>query len=114
MLLRRSLGLIVASSLLAIACGKRDPEPPPASWQPDRSCVASADCAPAPSCCPAPCTGDVINVKDLSRAQARVDAHCTKEARAQCPQAGGCQTHVYACVRSQCALVTQGSPDWPN
>lgn len=108
---RVSIALSVA--LVVVACGKREAAPP-ASWEPNRSCVSDDECRPAPSCCPAPCTSDVINRSEVEKAQRRVDAHCTNEARAACPQAGSCMEHKYACVRQQCKLVTRGSPDWPE
>jgi hypothetical protein len=102
----------LAGCLIAVACSKQ-PSPPPASWEPDRSCAASSDCTPAPACCPAPCSSDVINKKDVGQAQARVDAQCTKEMRASCPQAGSCRSHAYTCLRGKCALIFEGSADWP-
>ena len=103
----------VIAIVLVSACGKRD-SAPPASWEPDRSCVSSSECRPAPSCCVGPCTSYVINERDVSKLQQRVDAECTPERRARCPQAGSCEAHIYACVRGRCALVTEGSPDWPK
>ncbi|HXK18125.1 MAG TPA: hypothetical protein VNG33_10005 [Polyangiaceae bacterium] len=80
-------------------------EPPPL----DNSCVQDADCAPAPACCPAPCTSDVINVKELPKAQDRLAA-CPKDQ--QCPSAGGCRTFAYLCAQKKCALVFEGDPGY--
>src|SRR5258706_14833776 len=100
-------------AVLLIGCQKRDAAPP-ASWEPDRSCEKDDDCRAAPACCPAPCSSDVINKKDVGMVQTRVDAQCTKEARAKCPQAGSCTAHMYLCVRAKCSFVQEGSPDWPG
>jgi hypothetical protein len=81
------------------------PSPPPF----DTSCTQDSDCAPAPGCCPSPCTSDVINVKDLPRAQALLD-DCPKER--VCPSAGGCRTFAYLCVESKCALVFEGDKSY--
>jgi hypothetical protein len=94
-----------------VACQKRDAAPP-ASWEPETSCTTNDDCTTGATCCPSPCGGPVMNKKDVSKMQARVDAECTKEARSQCPQAGACQAHVIACLRSKCTFVAEGSPDW--
>jgi len=103
----------VVFGVVVMACNTRE-SAPPANWEPDRACDTNDDCVPMPSCCPAPCTSDVIHKKDLAKAQARAKAQCAKESRGPCPQAGACPGHVYACVRAKCALVLEGSPDWPN
>ncbi len=105
--------LALLSLVIAVACEKRGTAPP-ASWEPRRSCAADDECRPAPTCCPIPCNSDVIRREDVDGVQRRVDAQCTKEERARCPQAGSCPGHVYACVRSRCTLVMEGSPDWPK
>jgi hypothetical protein len=76
-------------------------EPPPL----DSSCTKDDDCMPAPGCCPAPCTSEVINVKDMPKAQERL-AQCPKDQ--VCPSAGGCRTFAYLCVEKKCALVFEG------
>src|SRR5262245_32335253 len=86
-----------------VACSKRQAAPP-ASWEPDRSCTKSDECTPAPSCCPVPCNSNVINKKDVTSAQARVDAECSPEKRKQCPQAGSCPGYFYGCIRAKCTL----------
>lgn len=105
--------LWAAGALLAVvACDKGTSAPPP-GWEPDRSCVSSEECRPVPSCCPTPCTSDVVNVRDLPKVQSQVDVEC-KKSRGPCPVAGSCPGHKYLCVRKQCALVMEGSPDWPD
>lgn len=107
----------VAVLAVLAACDRSGPKatpPPPESWQPSRDCTNDGDCAPAPSCCPSPCTSDVINKRDVGTLHARVESKCSPAARAQCPQAGPCVEHRYACVRSRCALVLHGSADWPE
>lgn len=113
----RRVVVVGACLVVWVACdrsGPRSTPPPPESWQPSRECSRDDECTPAPSCCPVPCTGDVINKRDVGLAQARVDSKCTAAERKECPQAGGCMEHRYACVRSRCAMVTHGSPDWPS
>jgi hypothetical protein len=73
----------------------------------DTSCREDADCVPAPDCCPAPCTSDVINVKELPRAQKALES-CPKDR--VCPNAGACVTQAYLCITGKCALVMQGNP----
>jgi hypothetical protein len=110
-MVRRAM-LVVLVVVVLTACGKRA-DAPPASWEPDRSCASNDDCTPAPSCCPAPCSGDVINKRDVAKMQKRVDATCNKD---DCKNvvAGSCAAHAYLCVRGRCAMVTEGSPDWPE
>jgi hypothetical protein len=55
----------------------------------------------------------VINRKDLEKAQAQVNATCGKRDY-PCPEVGACPGHVYVCLRGQCAMVMEGSPDWAN
>ena len=108
----RALTVAALALALAPACEKREAAPP-ASWEPRRTCAGADECRPAPACCPSPCTSDVIHRDDVAAVQRRVDATCSKAARANCPVAGACVSHVYACVRGRCALVLEGSADWP-
>ncbi len=110
----RKTGYVVAffvGTVIVAACGKSSA--PPASWEPDRSCTAHDDCRPVEGCCPAPCSNDVINVRDLAKMRARVEEQCKTQRKEECPQAGACAPHQYLCVRGRCALVLEGSPDWP-
>ena len=74
-------------------------EPKPPAF--DTSCKTDAECTPAPACCPAPCTSEVINVKEVQRAQDALV--CDRDQ--QCPVAGSCITHQYLCVANTCKLV---------
>src|SRR5689334_3074384 len=110
-----ALGLVALAfvSAFIVACGKRS-EAPPASWQPDRSCVSSEECRQIDGCCPSPCSSLVINARDVEKMRRRLDEECKKQKPEECPQAGSCAEHAYLCVRGQCALVLEGSPDWPT
>jgi hypothetical protein len=83
----------------------KPPEPPPL----DTSCSKDDDCMPAPTCCPAPCNEEVINVKDMPKAQDRLGS-CPKDQ--VCPSAGGCRTFQYLCAEKKCALVFEGDPGY--
>lgn len=91
---------------------REEESPPAAGVAHDRGCHEDADCTPAPACCPAPCTSDVVNQVSGARIAAEVARTCTDEERAHCPSAGSCMTHAYLCVRGECALVMEGSPDY--
>lgn len=105
--------VVGVGGLLLVACGKHS-EAPPASWEPDRSCVSSDECRPVEGCCPAPCASLVINARDMDKMRARVAEQCKTQKREQCPQAGACLTNKIMCLRGQCAVVFEGSPDWPK
>lgn len=127
----RSLGCVVVVALAVASCSKSseparkgvEPAASPngddagedaaaaAAWQPDRSCTRDDECRPAPSCCPMPCNGDVINVRDLARAQAELRKTCPRTP-ADCPVAGSCPGHAYLCVDGACALVMEGDPSY--
>lgn len=101
---------MVALALTAVACSK-DPQKTEPLIEPewDRSCSSDSECVPSPGCCPAPCTEDVINERELERANEWVEKHCDKSE--ECPSAGDCMTHAYLCVRGTCKLVYDDSPD---
>lgn len=112
--MRRAIAAATTLSLFVIAaCGKRSADtPPPASWEPDRSCTSNDDCTTGPTCCPSPCGGPALNKRDVDKLQRRVDATCNKEDYKHIV-AGGCVEHRTLCVRGQCTTVMAGSPDWP-
>ena len=109
--------LAAAALVLGFACSRgSEPEraaPTEPAWQPDRSCAAHDECRPAPSCCPMPCNGDVINVKDMDRAQKELRRTCP-ETPDDCPQAGSCPGHEYMCIQGSCKLVMEGDPEYPG
>jgi hypothetical protein len=104
----RSLALCAVLSA-AWACARDVGGGAPGAARPyDTTCTLDGDCAPAPGCCPAPCTSQVLHVKELPRA--REELRC--DPKEVCPQAGGCITHRYLCVRNQCKLVFEGDADY--
>lgn len=46
--------------------------------------------------------------------RSRLEEDCKKQKKEDCPQAGACLAHQYLCVRGQCAVVFEGSADWPK
>ena len=107
--------LVLLLSVASIsACEKRSAEPLATAAKRSAplatDCVADEDCVPAPACCPGPCTGEVINRRDLVRAQSDVTRSCADDQA--CPSAGSCTTHAYLCVNGTCKLVFEHEPEY--
>jgi hypothetical protein len=99
------LGVLVACRASSPSTNDAPTGPAPALSL-DRSCLNDRDCTAAPSCCGPPCTSDVINVKEVPRAQAAL------RCGAPCPAYGDCETHAYLCVHGECTIVYQHEPDY--
>ncbi len=98
----RVLGAMLSWGL--VACHGRAGEAPRAQPVYDHSCQADADCFMVSSCCPSPCGTELVNARDIARANN--DLQC--DSSEQCPVAGGCIEHQSLCVEHVCKIVFVG------
>ena len=98
------LGVLLGFVLAACHGHARHPAGNPPAY--DHSCKTDSECVLVNSCCPSPCGTELVNVRDLQRANA--DLQCDPDEK--CPVAGGCIENQDLCVEGTCKIVFAGDP----